>query len=122
MIFLKTSEFPRAGGGPSRPTMRRRQAGWIPAFAGKVGVCVVIGFAGAALAGTPVDLRANVGFSDGRLTLGDLFENAGSAGRVVVASGLGANAVLDAGRVQQLAIQNGLEWDNPRGFQRIIAR
>jgi flagella basal body P-ring formation protein FlgA len=78
--------------------------------------------AGPALAGTPVDLRASVGFSGGRLTLGDLFENAGAASRVVVASGLGANAVLDAGRVQRLALQNGLEWDNPRGFQRIIAR
>lgn len=78
--------------------------------------------AGPALAGTPVALRANPGFTAGRLTLGDLFENAGPAARVVVASGLGASAVLDAGRVQQLAMQNGLEWDNPRGFQRIIAR
>lgn len=75
-----------------------------------------------AFAGTAVELRSNVGFSAGRLTLGDLFENAGPAARVVVASGLGANVVLDAGRVQQLAMKNGLDWDNPRGFQRIIAR
>jgi flagella basal body P-ring formation protein FlgA len=75
-----------------------------------------------AFAATPVALRQEIGFTGGRLTLGDLFENAGPAAPVVVASGLGRNAVLDAGRVQQLAMQNGLEWNNPRGFQRIIAR
>lgn len=75
-----------------------------------------------AFAGTPVDLRADIGFSNGRVTLGDLFDGAGPAGRVVVASGLGASAVLDAGRVQTLAMNNGLEWDNPAGFRRIIAK
>lgn len=122
MTSSDKSDFPREGGGPSRSTARRRLAPWFPAFAGKIGFLMVLGCAAPAFAGTAVDLRPEVGFSGGRLTLGDLFENAGPVARVVVASGLGANVVLDAGRVQQLAMKNGLDWNNPRGFQRIIAR
>lgn len=78
-------------------------------------------FAGVAFAGQPVELRSDVAISNGRLTLGDLFEGAGAAGPVVVASGLGLNTVLDAGRVQAMAQRNGLDWDNAAGFRRIIA-
>jgi flagella basal body P-ring formation protein FlgA len=52
--------------------------------------------------------------------LGDLFDGAGAASRVVVASGLGMNAVLDAGRVQLAAAQAGLDWANDLGVRRIV--
>jgi flagellar basal body P-ring formation protein FlgA len=79
-------------------------------------------FGGAAFAG-PVDLRADISISGGRLTLGDVFDGAGPAARVVVATAPpGGNAVLDAGRLQLVARANGLEWANPNGLRRVIAR
>lgn len=83
---------------------------------------IAFSVAGPALAGQPVELKSEIAISNGRVTLGDLFDGAGSASRVVVASGLGMNAVLDAGRVQAVAQNNGLDWDNAQGFRRIIAR
>ena len=78
-------------------------------------------FATAALAGTPVSLRPEPA-SGASITLGDLFDGAGSAARVVVGNGApaGLNAVLDAAQVQQIAHINGLDWDNPKGIRRII--
>jgi flagella basal body P-ring formation protein FlgA len=58
----------------------------------------------------------------GPVTLGDLFDGAkGPAAKVVVgpAPSMAANAILDAGRVQLLARQAGLDWDNPAGTRRI---
>ena len=81
-----------------------------------------LAFGGAALAG-PVTLRDQVAISGGRLTLGDLFDGAGGASRVVVATAApGGNVVLDAGRVQMVARANGLDWANPQGLRRIVAR
>jgi len=65
-------------------------------------------------------LRAQVTDADGRITLGDLFDNAGSAADVTLGTRNGPTAVLDAGRVQALAGQAGLSWPNPRGLRRII--
>jgi flagella basal body P-ring formation protein FlgA len=77
---------------------------------------------GPALAGT-VSLKAQPGFTDGGVTLGGLFDGAGSASRVVVATARpGANLVLDAARVQQVARANGLDWANEQGVRRIIVR
>jgi flagella basal body P-ring formation protein FlgA len=75
----------------------------------------------AASAGTPVALRPDPA-SGPAITLGDLFDGAGPAARVVVGNGApaGLNAVLDAGQVQQIAHINGLDWDNPKGIRRII--
>lgn len=78
--------------------------------------------ASAALAGTPVNLRDTLVDNDGRITLGDLFEDAGRAAGVPVANGPqpGANVVLDAGQVQRIALANGLEWANPNGYRRLV--
>ena len=72
----------------------------------------------------PVDLRADIAAPNGRLTLGDVFEDAGAAGGVVVATGgqTGGSLVLDARRVQALAAAHGLDWANARGLNRLIAR
>ncbi len=80
--------------------------------------------AASALASQPVALKPQIGMQNGRVTLGDLFDGAGAAAGVVVASGAtpGANLVLDAGRVQMLARAHGLDWTNERGVRRIIAR
>jgi len=75
-----------------------------------------------ALAGQPVQLRPDVALHDGRVTLGDLFDGAGAASGVLAATSPGQAVVLDATRVQMLAAANGLEWANPNGVRRIIAR
>jgi flagella basal body P-ring formation protein FlgA len=76
--------------------------------------------AGPALAGQTVTLKPDVANSDGTVTLGDLFEGAGAAGRVPVATRTGATVVLDAAIVQQAARRAGLDWDNAQGLHRII--
>jgi len=81
--------------------------------------------ASAALAGTPVQLRDQlVDDGDGRVTLGDLFGNAGRASNVVLAQGpaAGGNVVLDAARVQAIARANGLDWANASGFRRLVVK
>jgi len=65
-------------------------------------------------------LKAAVTDADGRITLGDLFDNAGAAAHVVLGTRVGQTAVLDAGRVQVMARQAGVFWDNPQGLRRII--
>src|SRR3990167_447542 len=75
-----------------------------------------------ALAATSVVLRAEVLDDDGMVTLGDLFEGAGAAGKGQVAAKPGASTVLDAGAVQGLARRNGLAWANASGIRRIVVR
>jgi flagella basal body P-ring formation protein FlgA len=79
---------------------------------------------GPAMAAQTVELRRDVVLHDGRVTFGDLFDDAGAAGSVVVAAGAGPgeNLVMDAGRVQSFALSYGLVWSNSRGITRIIAR
>ncbi len=57
-----------------------------------------------------------------RITLGDLFENAGPASSTVVgsAAAAGGQTVLDAGLVQAAARRAGLAWSNPEGRRRLI--
>jgi len=80
--------------------------------------------ASAAIAGVPVQLKAELYDDDGRVTLGDLFDNAGRAANVTLAAGPqpGGNVVLDAVRVQQIARVNGLDWPNSRGFRRLVVK
>lgn len=75
-----------------------------------------------ALAGTSVSLRSDTTDADGRITLGELFDGAGAASDVVVATRVGPSAVLDAGAVQVAARRAGLDWDNANGVRRIIVR
>lgn len=74
-----------------------------------------------ALAGT-VSLKAEVTDADGRVTLGDIFDGAGGAGGVLVATRTGPSVVLDAAAVQGLARRAGLDWSNPQGLRRIVVR
>ncbi|GLS00455.1 hypothetical protein GCM10007859_04610 [Brevundimonas denitrificans] len=76
---------------------------------------------GAALAG-PVTLKANPVDSDGRVTLGDLFDGAGSASDVMVGTRAGPSIVFEAGQLQSLARQSGLDWANPSGLRRVVVR
>ena len=84
---------------------------------------IALAWAAPAMAGQPVSLRGQVSAS-GPITLGDLFDNTGSAGAVVIGSGApaGQSAVLDAGAVQRIARGHGLDWDNPSGLQRILVQ
>ena len=74
----------------------------------------------AAFADQPVRLRSEPS-AHGPITLGDLFDDAGAAGPVVIGSPapVGQSAILDAGAVQRLARQHGLDWDNGGGLSRI---
>jgi flagella basal body P-ring formation protein FlgA len=75
-----------------------------------------------ALAGQGVSLRSDTTDADGRITLGELFDGAGAASDVVVATRVGPSAVLDAGAVQIAARRAGLDWSNSNGVRRIIVR
>ena len=86
-----------------------------------LGVLGAMTLSGAALAG-PVTLKANPVDSDGRVTLGDLFDGAGAASDVVVGSRVGPSAVFEAGQLQSLARQSGLDWANPTGLRRVVVR
>lgn len=71
---------------------------------------------------TPVNLVAGPVDDDGVVTLGELFDDAGLASGVRVATRTAATVVLDAAQVQTIARRNGLEWANPTGIRRIIVR
>ncbi len=85
------------------------------------GAITALMFAGAAVAG-PVTLKANPVDSDGRVTLGDLFDGAGSASDVLVGTRVGPSIVFEAGQLQSLARQSGLAWANPTGLRRVVVR
>ncbi len=81
----------------------------------------LIALAGPALA-APVTLKANPVDDDGRVTLGDIFDGAGGAADVLVARRVGPSVVLEAGQLQALARQAGLDWVNPNGLRRVAVR
>lgn len=84
---------------------------------------LLLALASPALADQTVELRPDVAVHEGRITLGDLFQDAGPAAGVVVATAAeDATLVLDATRLQALAQAHGLSWANPQGMRRIIAR
>ncbi|MEY3293480.1 MAG: flagella basal body P-ring formation protein FlgA [Brevundimonas sp.] len=85
------------------------------------GAIAALMVAGAAVAG-PVTLKANPVDSDGRVTLGDLFDGAGSASDVLVGTRVGPSIVFEAGQLQSLARQSGLAWANPTGLRRVVVR
>lgn len=86
-----------------------------------LGAIAALVTAGAATAG-PVTLKANPVDSDGRVTLGDLFDGAGAASNVVIGSRAGPSIVFEAGQLQSLARQSGLDWANPTGLRRVVVR
>ncbi|MDP1914361.1 flagella basal body P-ring formation protein FlgA [Brevundimonas sp.] len=86
-----------------------------------LGAVAALLVAGAAVAG-PVTLKANPVDSDGRVTFGDLFDGAGAASDVVIGARAGPSIVFEAGQLQSLARQSGLDWANPTGLRRVVVR
>ncbi|WP_140984097.1 flagellar basal body P-ring formation chaperone FlgA [Asticcacaulis tiandongensis] len=83
-------------------------------------VAGMLGLAHPVSAQSVLVLKPSVTDADGRITIGDVFDNAGNAAHVVLGSRVGPTAVLDAGRVQAMARQAGAYWDNPQGLRRIV--
>lgn len=79
-----------------------------------------LALAGPAFAGQPVALKAATVDADGIVTLGDLFDGAGAAASVPVASRTGASVVLNAQLVQAAARRAGLDWANAEGLRTIV--
>ncbi|MDB5466059.1 MAG: flaD [Phenylobacterium sp.] len=77
-------------------------------------------FASPALASQAVTLKADTIDADGVVTLGDLFDGAGTAGRTPVAARTGASLVLNAQAVQLVARRAGLDWANAEGLKTIV--
>jgi len=74
-------------------------------------------------ASAAVQLRQDVVVSGGKVTLGDLFSDAGDAAGVFVARApAGQTIVLDATQVQVLARSNGVNWGNPADLRRITVQ
>jgi flagella basal body P-ring formation protein FlgA len=87
-----------------------------------VGALAFATLPGAALA-APIQLRQDVVVSGGKVTLGDLFGEAGPAAGVLVARVQpGQMVVLDATQVQILARSNGVDWGNAAGLRRITVQ
>jgi len=78
--------------------------------------------AGPALAGRAVALRADTESAGALVTLGDLFDGAGAAGRVPVAQRTASVLVLNARTVQLAAARAGLDWANAEGLSTIVVR
>jgi len=81
---------------------------------------VLLAAAGPALAGQPVRLKADTADADGVVTLSDLFDGAGPAGRVVLANRTASSVVLNARMVQAVARRAGLDWDNAEGLKTLV--
>ena len=86
-----------------------------------LGAVAALTLAGPALAG-PVTLKANPADADGQVTLGDIFDGADGAANVVVGRRAGPSIVFEAGQLQGLARQAGLDWANPTGLRRVVVR
>lgn len=81
----------------------------------------LVALAGPALAG-PVTLKADTVDADGVVTLGELFDGAGAAAKIPVATRGTATVILNAYAVQAAAQRAGLEWANAEGVTRIVVR
>src|SRR5436190_24245755 len=82
----------------------------------------VLTLASPALAAAPVTLKADVADADGVVTLGEIFDGAGAAGRTPVAARTGASVILNAAAVRAAAWRAGLDWPNAEGLRQIVVR
>jgi flagella basal body P-ring formation protein FlgA len=83
-------------------------------------LALALAVASPALAGQAVTLRSDTANADGIVTLGDLFDGAGSAAGVPVADRQGTSVALDAAAVQRIARRAGLDWPNAEGLRTIV--
>lgn len=86
----------------------------------KFGICLLALLIATPAAASDLVLKSSPADADGRITIGDVFDNAGASAGVVLGYRTGATAVLDAATVQMVVSRNGASWDNPRGQRRII--
>jgi len=83
---------------------------------------LALAIASPAFAGTAVTLRADASDADGIVTLGEIFDGAGAAGRTPVASRTGGSVMLNAQAVRLAAARAGLDWANAEGLRQIVVR
>jgi len=107
---------------PAFEVMPRRRRARIGVGAAALAALIIATVAATPALSSPVSLSAAPMDDDGRITLGELFDGAGSASSVVVARRSGPTAVLDAGQIQAAAARAGLHWSNPNGLRRIVVR
>ncbi|MFN4295534.1 MAG: flagellar basal body P-ring formation chaperone FlgA [Brevundimonas sp.] len=107
---------------PAFEVMPGRRRARIGAGATLLAALIIAAAAATPALSRPVTLSASPMDDDGRITLGELFDGAGSAASVVVAQRTGPTAVLDAAQVQAAAARAGLHWNNPSGLRRIVVR
>ena len=67
-------------------------------------------------------LKPSLNDSDGLITLGEVFDNAGDKSEVVIARRQGTSHIFDANRLSAIAQSLGHYWDNPRGLRQVIVR
>jgi flagellar basal body P-ring formation protein FlgA len=92
------------------------------ALAGALAGLAGVAWASWACAGVPVVLKAETMDEDGVVTLGDLFDGAGEAANVPIASKPGRSVVLNAAAVQAIAHRSGLDWANAQRVRLIAVR
>jgi flagella basal body P-ring formation protein FlgA len=85
-------------------------------------ILAALAIASPAVAGTAVTLKANMADADGVVTLGEIFEGAGAAGHIPVASRTGNSVMLNAQIVQAAARRAGLDWANAEGLRQIVVQ
>lgn len=129
--ILSPSPRPREEGGQlasgvrGNPSARKPLTPALSPHAGRGGILtalllILAPLAHAQTAASPLVLKADITDGDGRITIGDLFDNAGAYADVQLGTRSGATAVLDAAAVQAIAGRAGAYWDNPKGLHRII--
>jgi flagella basal body P-ring formation protein FlgA len=88
----------------------------------RVAIALLLAFCATPVLAGPVTLRPQPVDDDGRVTLGDIFDGAGSAANVVVGTRVGPSIVFEAGQLQGQALRAGLQWSNPQGLGRVVVR
>ena len=85
-------------------------------------LAAALAIAAPAFAATPVTLKLDAIDDDGVVTLGEIFDGAGPAGTVPVASRQQASVMLKAQAVRMAAARAGLDWANAQGLRTIVVR
>ena len=85
-------------------------------------LAAALAIAAPAFAATPVTLKLDAIDDDGVVTLGEIFDGAGPAGTVPVASRQQASVMLNAQAVRMAAARAGLDWANAQGLRTIVVR
>ena len=112
-------ETPRPTIFPSSRLPAEGKKGW-RACAVLAAVLFAAPLAHAQTTASPMVLKDSVTDGDGSITIGDLFDNVGAYGSVVLGQRTGAATFLDAAAVQAAAGRAGAYWNNPRGLRRIM--